>query len=93
MKLLQIHAEFKLSDDFDGTLSDALREMADYCESNAAAGREKIGEPDEDMAMSVYDWQVTAIGQLKDLNDKDGTRAVFNEFHGEWPQKELETEQ
>jgi len=90
MKLLQAHIEFKLSDSFEGTFSDALREMAEYCESPEADAREtKDGVLIDDLRTAKA-WQHEAYVMLLDLNKKDGTRSIFSEFHGEWPKKEVD---
>jgi len=48
MKVLRYAGFFKLPDDFEGNLSDALRLLADYHESEAACERRTIGDPKDD---------------------------------------------
>lgn len=89
MKLLQAHIQFKLSDDFEGTFSDALREMAEHCELPESDAREtKDGIPVDNLR-TVKEWQHDAYCRLLELNEKDGTRAVYCNFVGEWPKKVL----
>lgn len=88
MKLLQLHVEFKLSDEFRGTLSDALREMAIYIESPEADSREVIGGDitNQGNAVSIVDWQKRQIERLRKINMKDGSRAIYEFFIGDWPE-------
>lgn len=88
MKLLQMHIEFKLADDFDGTLSDALRILADYNESQAANEREAMNSdhPEflSDTETTMGEWDVKALKRLIDKNAENGARIVCSHFLAEW---------
>ena len=84
MKLLQIHAEFKLPDDFDGSFSDALREMAMYCESPEANEREELRDDKEDKGITIIDWECKAIKELIAKNRAKGNKIVVDKYIGIW---------
>jgi hypothetical protein len=88
MKLLQLHAEFKLPDDFDGTLPEALRRLADYWESPDANAREPLNRDHPDWisskAVCVGDWESNALQRLIEKNQANGTRVVICHFLGDW---------
>ena len=88
MKLLQIHAEFKLPDDFDGTLPDALRLLADYWESQAACQRKTENKDHPDWLSSkqiqLGEWESNALQRLIDKHKENGTRVVTCQFVGDW---------
>lgn len=89
MKLLQIHAEFKLPDDFDGTFPDALRLLADYWESPEAVARETMNDDDHPAWLSskelpVGEWESNALQRLIDKHEKNGSRVVTCHFLGDY---------
>jgi len=88
MKLLQMHTEFKLPDDFDGTLPDALRLLADYWESPGADARQSLNSDHPDWLLSkdiaIGDWESRAIQRLIDKHEENGSCVVFCNFVGDF---------
>lgn len=86
MKLLQLHAEFKLSDDFDGGLADAIIELGEYLKTQKAI--ERIASVDlPDISVSRAEWERAAIRSLVALNHLRGNRWVGAYYLGDWSDK------
>ena len=86
MKLLQLHAEFKLSDNFDGGIADAIIELGEYLKTQKAADRlASVDLPDKTIAR--VEWERVAIRQLIALNHLRGNRYVGTYFVGDWSEK------
>lgn len=87
-----MHAEFKLPDDFDGTIPDALRLLADYWDTPEADLREKMNDDHPDWIgskdISVGDWESNALQRLTDKNIENGSRVVFCNYLGDWDDEE-----
>jgi hypothetical protein len=88
MKLLQLHVEFKLPDDFEGSMPDALRLLAAYWDSSEACAREAMNK-DHPVWLSskdptIGDWEMNALQRLIDKHELNGSRIVSCHYLGEW---------
>ena len=93
MKLLQIHAEFRLPDDFEGSLSDALLELAAYNDLGEANDREIINEDSEvgktlrAKDVTVRHWESSALQRLTKKHRENKTRLVMCHYLGDFKSK------
>jgi hypothetical protein len=81
MKLLQIHAEFKLPDDFEGGLGEALERLAEYDRQTPEKDHHDRVPPE---SLTIKEWEAEALKSLVELNQGDGTRLISKWFVGEW---------
>lgn len=91
MQLLQIHAEFKLPDDFKGSLPDALRLLADYWESDEANQRDALNNDHptwiSDKGVQIIEWEQNALERLMNKNKENGSRVVLCQYVGPYDEK------
>lgn len=92
MKLLQMHIEFLLPDDFDGDWATALHELARYHDESVKAKRTKINSSDIHAPtpdMTCWDAEKLMIKEVLRINKEDGRRfvggvAVAEYKDGDW---------
>ena len=81
MNILQLHAEFRLPDDFEGSLPEAIRLMADFMESTKHTPDKDRSDYFKSVKTSVVGWEEEA---LKMLWDNPETTVVCDYYVGEW---------
>lgn len=83
MKLLQIHAEFMLPDDFEGTLADALALLSEYDRAHHSEAIANASRWKGHLDMTVKELQVEMLSDLLAYNKASGQKLVALYFCGE----------